>query len=785
VPGSRAFALAPAQDQRSDPRCEYNRAIWTGCGASPGEERLPDIFVSYSREDQAVARRYAEGFESQGFSVWWDQALTPGEAFDQVTERALEESRAVVVLWSKTSVNSRWVRAEATQANANGQLMPVMIEPCRRPIMFELTHTADLSQWQGELDDPAWQTLVAGVRRVVLKNTTGATGARAAAPIATAAAVVRELPPAPRPVPAARPPVASPAKVSEGGLPRRKVLLYGASAVGLFAAGLSGGALLRGGRDAEATDPPTFHRLTFRRGLIRSARFAPDGQTILYGALWDNELCRVYSTRTDNPESRPLELPNANLLAVSSSGDLAISLGAHMDGGTTYGTLARVPIAGGAPRELLEQVKFADWSPDGSQLAIIRNVGGIDQLEFPSGKVLLRPQGGEGTGLGFARVAADGRRVAFIHYAEPQTLRGRVCVIDASGKVEVLTDTYINVHGLAWRGEQIWYSASDDRPLFRSLFVVQPGAKPRLAMRPPVNVTVWDAAADGRLLIAQTDDRSAMIGHRQGEANDRDLSWLDASWVADVSRDGRMVLFREAGQGAGSPSAYLRGTDGSPAVNLGKGYPLSLSSDMRWVLVRRTAIAGDKSESFIDIVPTGAGDTTRLPGSNLNFSDARWLPDGRRIISRAAEPGRGMRLFQTLLPKGDPQPLTPEGIIGWMISPDGSMIATTGPEPGIRLYPVDGGAVRAGPGLGDNETLVGWIRDGLLVMRLADPVSPRGEVYLLDLATGRQRSWANILPRDSAGIMLMGSFSTTPDGGSLVYTWHRALSNLYIARGLV
>src|SRR5262245_21146689 len=109
---------------------------------------MPDIFLSYSREDQAIARRYAEALARDGFSVWWDQALHPGEAFDQVTERALEEARAVVVLWSKTSVQSRWVRAEATQANANNRLVPVMIESCKRPIMFELTHTADLSQWK-------------------------------------------------------------------------------------------------------------------------------------------------------------------------------------------------------------------------------------------------------------------------------------------------------------------------------------------------------------------------------------------------------------------------------------------------------------------------------------------------------------------------------------------------------------------------------------------------------------------------------------------------------------
>jgi TolB-like protein len=127
---------------------------------------MPDIFLSYSRDDQTIARRFAEGLESEGFSVWWDQALHPGEAFDQVTEKALEEARAVVVLWSKISVESRWVRAEATQAHAIGKLVPVMIAACKRPIMFELTQTVDLTDWDGDRQNPAWRRLVAGIRRM-------------------------------------------------------------------------------------------------------------------------------------------------------------------------------------------------------------------------------------------------------------------------------------------------------------------------------------------------------------------------------------------------------------------------------------------------------------------------------------------------------------------------------------------------------------------------------------------------------------------------------------------
>ncbi len=128
---------------------------------------MADVFISYAREDGDTARRFAESFQSTGLSVWWDDALRSGEAFDETIERALREAKAVVVLWSLSSVVSRWVRAEATQADRNRTLVPVTIEPCQRPIIFELTHTADLSHWQGDDGDRAWQGLVADVRRLV------------------------------------------------------------------------------------------------------------------------------------------------------------------------------------------------------------------------------------------------------------------------------------------------------------------------------------------------------------------------------------------------------------------------------------------------------------------------------------------------------------------------------------------------------------------------------------------------------------------------------------------
>lgn len=124
---------------------------------------MPDIFISYSRPDEAVARRYADRFIEAGMDVWWDSHLRSGEEWDRVIEDALRSAHAVVVLWSPDAVNSRWVRAEATVAQRQGSLVPAIISPCDLPIVFEMTHTSDLSHWQGNSDDGRWQSFLSDV----------------------------------------------------------------------------------------------------------------------------------------------------------------------------------------------------------------------------------------------------------------------------------------------------------------------------------------------------------------------------------------------------------------------------------------------------------------------------------------------------------------------------------------------------------------------------------------------------------------------------------------------
>jgi WD40 repeat protein len=562
---------------------------------------------------------------------------------------------------------------------------------------------------------------------------------------------------------------------------RRKVLVYGASSLGLIAAGAAGGVWLGGSRGPIA--PPSLRRLTFRRGVIRSARVAPDGQTYFASALWDGGPCRVYTGRLDGSESRTLDnLPDGNVLAVSRSGEIALTLGPQNAGLFTYGTLARVPITGGAPREMLEDVKHADWSPDGTELAVIRSVDGVDRLEYPIGTVLVQPAAGDGSGLGFVRISPDGQVVAFVHYRAPQSIRGRVSVVDRAGKVTTLSDQYVNIHGLAWKGDEIYFTAAEDAPLFRAFLAVTLSGTQRTVMRVPTNVTLWDTLPDGRIVFAQTDDHGVMAARLQGDVNERNLSWLDASRVSDISPDGQMLLFTESGQGAGARGAsYLRRLDGSPAVRLGNGYAYALSPDKRWV-VSAPALARDGTSDYLEIIPTGAGTSQRLPGTGLTYTHARWLSDGKRIVASASEVGRRTRLYLMEQGTSDLKPISPEGIGTWVVSPDGSTIAAISPDARLRLYPVDGSVPRDVPGVDGNETPVGWIPDGLLVMAAVDLAL--GNIYKVDVTTGRRQLWTNMLPKDPAGMLLLGSVVVTPDGRSLAYSWFRALSNLYVAEGL-
>ena len=169
------------------------------------------------------------------------------------------------------------------------------------------------------------------------------------------------------------------------------------------------------GKRAGFEPPPSFTQLTFRRGSIGSARFAPDGQTILYSAGWDGKPMEVFVSRLDSPESRPFGLSKAELLSVSPSGEMAVSVDRHDSFPfNRTGTLARIGMTGGgSPKEVLEDILWADWAPDGQSLAVVRQQGGKVRLEYPVGKVLYETAGW----ISHPRVSPRGDEVAFLDHA--------------------------------------------------------------------------------------------------------------------------------------------------------------------------------------------------------------------------------------------------------------------------------------------------------------------------------------------------------------------------------
>ena len=550
-------------------------------------------------------------------------------------------------------------------------------------------------------------------------------------------------------------------------------------------AGLLAGKHLWGSAAASA---PLYHEITFRRGEIRSARFAPDGQTILYSAAWQGNPVEIFSARQGTVESRSLGLGRAELLAVSSAGEMALALESHPVGTwVNVGTLARAPLAGGAPRPILENVEWADWSPDGNSLAVVRNVGGRDRLEFPIGKVLYETSGGW---VSYPRVSPKGDYVAFIDHANQGDDGGSVAVVDMQGKKRKLTRDWYGTQGLAWSadGKEIWFTASE-LGLDHYLSAVSLSGKERSVTRVPGTLFVFDIWRDGRVLLARAGRRREMMSLYQGESKERDLSWLDYSYPADISPDGKTVLFDEEGVGGGvqygnaqelTYAVYVRSTDGSSAIRLGEGAADALSPDQKWVIVQTPG-----SPEQLRLLPTGAGETQPLTNDSINHQWARWFPDGKRFAFSGNEPGRGVRLYVQDVSAGKPKAISPEGVdaTAFAVSPDGKLIVGIGPDQKGYFYPSDGSEPRGVNGLEAGDLPINWSQDGRSLYLYRTGEVP-AKVYKLELATGKKAVWKQIVPIDPTGVSTIGPVLMTPDGKTYAYGFHRTLGDLYLVEGL-
>jgi eukaryotic-like serine/threonine-protein kinase len=535
------------------------------------------------------------------------------------------------------------------------------------------------------------------------------------------------------------------------------------------------------GRKSVVSAIPSFRQLTFQRGEIHTARFAPDGQTVIYSAAWEDRPVEIFVSRLESPESRPFGLKGASLLSVSSTGELAVSLNRRSAGGfSRTGTLARIGMTGGGtPREIQEDVQAADWTPDGTNLAIVRTVDGHNRLEYPIGKVLF--DAGSGW-ISYPRISRDGGTVAFMEHPTFPDDGGYVSVVDREGHKKTLTPLYAAEAGLAWspRGDEIWFAAAEVGN--NSLYAATRSGSIRPLARVTGNLVLHDVTADGRVLLSHDTLRSGMLGLAPGETKERDLSWLDWSNVVDISPDGKTMVFFESGEGGGPGySCYLRTTDGSPPVRLGEGSAQAMSPDGKWVL----SIVHSTTDQQGVLLPTGAGDPKTLPTQGLQLTNANWFPDGKRILLTAKESGRGSRLYTLEFDGGKPRAISPVGYVAFprSMSPDGKRVAVRGPDNRIYLYPVDGGEPTVLPGLDTNDIPCGWTPDGgdLFVFRRGE--FP-GRLFRFNLTTGEKQLAKTFSPGDPAGILSIGAPRMTPDGKAYVYAYNRILSDLFLAEGI-
>jgi dipeptidyl aminopeptidase/acylaminoacyl peptidase len=524
-----------------------------------------------------------------------------------------------------------------------------------------------------------------------------------------------------------------------------------------------------------AVQPARFHRITYERGSIIAARFAPDGQSVIYDAAWEGRLAHLFSTPANTPEPRALDLQNAHLFAVSPSGEAALGLGGSIASHLSVigATLARSPLGGGAPREMLHDVMAADWSRDGN-LAIAHYVDGRIRLEYPMGKALYETSGW----VSDLRVSPAGDRIAFLDHPSFPDDRGWVAVVDLAGNKKTLSQEWEAEDGLAWApdGKEVWFTATR-AGVDRTLFAVTLSGKQRPVLSVPGTLRLYDIYPDGRVLLSAGHERVGMIGATAADDKPHDLSWSGWTIACDVSPDGKQVLFDEQSEFAGSNYIVAaRSIEGSPPVKLGDGFAGTYSADGKWAT---SVIPGQPNHLLL--LPTGAGEPKDVPVSGLDqLLLVDFMRDGNLVLL-GSEPGHGVRCYKRSLDGGPLMAVTGEGTNRCPISPDSRYVVSDENKGTLSVYPLDGGKARDLPDT-KNMLPIRWV-DNSSVLAYRKGELP-GRVFQIDVATGKQSLVKELAPGDRAGVSQIQTVAASADGRTFAYSYQQILYELYVVEGL-
>jgi Tol biopolymer transport system component len=561
--------------------------------------------------------------------------------------------------------------------------------------------------------------------------------------------------------------------------PRGKLLLTVAAGLAIAAVMLGLGWWL--GHGTGGAPLADYKQITFRTGSIGNARFTPDG-SVVYSASWDGGENQLYLSRMDDPGARELAIKDAELLSISKSGELAIRLNTVRYGGyARTGTLARVPLSGGTPREVLDYVQDADWSAAGDTMAIVRYMPENShwRLEYPIGKVLL-----DGINwISDPKISPDGKWIAFGDHENPGgDDEGSVAVIGADGKEleRKLASGFLSVEGIHWSaaGDEVWFTASEDTSAL-NLRAVTLSGKQRPITNVPGGMWLGDMRNGAALMVTQQ-IRIGIRGTAPGGKEERELGWFGWSLVRDISRDGHKIVFEEEGNGGGpNYTVFLRDTDGSPPTKIGEGLSGAISPDGKWVMTK-PAKGGPLS-----LVPTGAGESRQLTHDSISYNTTgAFLPDGKRLLVSGIENGHGRRDYLIDVSTGDSKPMTPEGTAGTRLSPDGTLAAVVGPDGKWGAWPLDGSGLRLIPGLDSKYRVTGWASDSKSVYVQSSRPGQIANVSKVDVATGKMEPWRTFGAGVGAGVSETGAPMFSADGTAYVYIYSQNLSNAYVVTGL-
>jgi hypothetical protein len=510
-----------------------------------------------------------------------------------------------------------------------------------------------------------------------------------------------------------------------------------------------------------------FTQLTFRPGAIGQARFVPGTDGIVYAARWNPNQWTLYEARADGTDVRPIVASANWLLAVSSRGEAAVRLNGS-------GRLARVPLSGGAPHELMDYVSAADWSPDGRDLAVAFRALGRGRIQFPIGKTIYESD----SWIRELRVSHSGERIAFLECPFEGDDQGALVVIDSDGAQRVSTNRWIGIGGLAWSADdkEIWFTATNTTDSERAIYAWTNEGTERLVLRAPGPLFINDISQDGRVLLNRVDREYEVVSRTDG-GETRKLGWAQIMIAKALSANGEFAVIDD--WSSREYRTYLAPIDGGLPMLLGPGTAADISPDGRWV----AAISSD--DHNITLLPTGVGQSRTITTSDFHHEDARWTADGKALIVKGYRDSASTRFWLEDIGTARLHALTPEGLDGTIVRIEGKDYVVIHAQNGAPLlYPVQGQPVLA-KGLQDSDTVIGGSAREPAVYVLAHLGGSDRSIEKLNIANGQRQQFVQLSALgENASITSPRWVQISGDGEVIVYTQQRQEDALFIAKGL-